>query len=307
MKSFKTGIVMVAALVMAALGFMSCSSNNAKLISITITPAEPVIVSEIQLTATGTFSGGMVLNYTSEVIWSSSSPTVATVGTTAGLTGFITVLGPGVTTITAFEPNTHLSSSATLTVATPISITITPGKPFMAIGTSHQFDAIATFPSPTSLTLKLTQSLLSSPSLTWRSSDTSIATVSRGFVTTGTTTGTTIISASTGLLFSGVTGTTTLTVTPSIVTSITVSPVAATLAVGANQPYTATGHYLGIADQDFTSLVNWTSSPTGTILVSNETGSKGMVSSSGPGTAFIIATDPISGVTGSTSVTFFAP
>ncbi len=143
MKSFKAGIVMVVALVMAALGFMSCSSNSAKLVSITVTPTDPVYASGTQFTATGTFSDGLILNYTSEVIWSSSNPTVATVGMTAGTAGYVTVLSAGITTITAVEPYNNFTSSSLLTIVTPSTITITPENPVMAEGTSYQFAAIA--------------------------------------------------------------------------------------------------------------------------------------------------------------------
>ncbi len=309
MKRFKAGIVMAVVLVMSALGFMSCSSNNAKLVSITVTPVDPVIVSEIQFTANGTFSDGMVLNYTSEVVWSSSDPTVATVGTTVGLTGHVTVLTTGTTTITAVEPNNNFSSSTLLTIVTPSTITITPENPVMAKGKGRQFDAIATFVSPyTGATV--TQSLLSSPSLTWNSSDFSIATVFKGLVTAVTTTAVTTtsanISASYPLFDIVYIGTTTLTVTPSILTSINVTPNPASIVISSptpSQQFTATGTFQDIPPLDLTLSVNWSSSATGTVSVSNATGSKGLATAVGLGTAYIIATDPITNVTGSANVT----
>lgn len=213
MKSFKFGTVMVVALVMAALGFMSCSSNSAKLISITVTPTDPVSVSgtvpQYQFTATGTFSDGKILNYTSAVIWSSSNPAVATIGTTAGLAGYVTVLSAGTTTITAVEPYNNFSSSSVLTIATSMVITIEPPAPSMATGTSHQFTATGTYYLLSVATI--TQSLMSSPSLTWSSSDPLIATVSQGLVTAGTITGNVDIIATD--LISSITGTASVTVT----------------------------------------------------------------------------------------------
>ena len=213
MKNFKTGIVIVVALVMAALGFMSCSSNSAKLISITVTPTDPIsvygTVRQYQFTATGTFSDGKILNYTSEVIWSSSNPTVATVGTTAGLTGYVTVLSAGTTTITAVEPFNNLSSSSALTIADSMTIAIDPAVLSMVTGTSHQFTATATY--VLSGVTTTTQSLMSSPSLTWSSTDIQIALVSQGLVTAGTTTGNVDIIATD--LISSITGTASVTVT----------------------------------------------------------------------------------------------
>jgi uncharacterized protein YjdB len=221
------------------------------------------------------------------------------VGTTVGTTGYVTIVtaGTGTTIITAREPYNNFTSSSLLTVVTPTIITITPEKPVMTKGTSYQFDAIATYVwSGTTYT----QSLMSSPSLTWHSSDISIATVIRGFVSAVTTTNVNIFATD---LRSGVSGTTPLTVTPSIVTSITVSPIGSNMAVGASQPFTATGHYADSPDQDLTSWVNWTSSSIEKVLVSNATGSKGLATAVDVGTAFIIATDPISLVTGSALVT----
>jgi hypothetical protein len=311
MRSLKAGIVIVVALVMAALGFMSCSSNSAKLVSITVTPTDPVYVSGAQFTATGTFSDGLILNYTSEVIWSSSNPAVATVGMTAGTAGYVTVLSEGTTTITAVEPYNNFTSSSLLTVVTPSTITITPENPVMAFGKSHQFAAIATYAyllsdmTPTTAT----QSLMSSPTLTWSSSNT-LATVSRGLVTVGTTAGTTVITA-TDTIFSDVSGTTPVTVIASILKSIDVTPSPAIIykTTDPNQQFTATGTFEDLTTFEtstsvVTSSVNWTSSATGTVLVSNVTGSKGYATAvAAPGTAFIIATDPITSVTGSASVT----
>lgn len=210
MKSFKAGIVMVMVLVTAALSFMGCPSNSAKLVSITITPVDPVSVHGAvplyQFTATGTFSDGLILNYTSEVIWSSSDPTVATVGTTAGTAGYVTVLTAGTTTITAVEPYNNFTSSSTLTIADSMTITIDPADLSMATGTSHQFTATGIYLLPGAT---ITQSLMSSPSLTWSSSDPLIATVSQGLVTAGTTGNVDIIATD---LISSITGTASVTV-----------------------------------------------------------------------------------------------
>jgi uncharacterized protein YjdB len=203
---------MVIVLVTAALSFMGCPSNSAKLVSITITPVDPISVHGTvplyQFTATGTFSDGLILNYTSEVIWSSSDPTVATVGTTAGTAGYVTVLTAGTTTITAVEPYNNFTSSSTLTIADSMTITIDPAVLSMATGTSHQFTATGTYLLSGAT---ITQSLMSSPSLTWSSSDPLIATVSQGLVTAGTTTGNVDIIATD--LISSITGTASVTVT----------------------------------------------------------------------------------------------
>jgi hypothetical protein len=70
------------------------------------------------------------------------------------------------------------------------------------------------------------------------------------------------------------------------------------------QQFKATGTLEDLTTFEVTSYVNWISSATGTVIVSNATDStKGYVTPKGVGTAFIIATDPITSVTGSVSVT----
>jgi hypothetical protein len=102
---------------------MSCSTDSAKLISITVTPVDPVSVVGTQFTATGTFSDGMILNYTSEVIWSSSIPTLQR-WATAGIAGYVTVLKEGTTTIMP-SSRTIISQFFRAPVVTPSTITIT--------------------------------------------------------------------------------------------------------------------------------------------------------------------------------------
>ena len=100
--------------------------NAATLTSIAVTPANPMepINSNLQFTATGTFSDGSTKNITSTVAWGSSNTDAATIteegglattGPTAGLT----------TTISATQSD--VQGSTLLTVSnSPITITVTP-------------------------------------------------------------------------------------------------------------------------------------------------------------------------------------
>jgi hypothetical protein len=321
MKNVKTGIVLAAALLVTVLGFMSCgSSGKAKLIRIRVSPAAPVVVTGIQLDAVGEFSDGKILTYTSEVVWSSSSPSVATVGTTAGHIGRVTVLSLGTTTITAEEPFNHFTSSAVLTVVKPDSITITPENPVMRIRDFHDFVAIATFGTLTqSLNTSISSTapaLDSSLTLTWSTSNPEIATVSKhGLVTASTkTTGLVDIIASFTIdpnIYSAVSGTTPLRVVSGRLLKIEITPLVSSLSLSSGPTttqLTATGSYDDTTTLDLTTSVEWVSLlasfHTGTVpaVVSNVTGSKGFVTAQSPGTSHIKATDPISHLTGSATV-----
>ena len=82
------------------------------LTAITVTPASTsvTVAGTRQFTATGTYSDGSTADITSAAIWTSGTPSVATVNTT----GPTTDVAVGTTTITAVSVT--MSGSATLTV-----------------------------------------------------------------------------------------------------------------------------------------------------------------------------------------------
>jgi hypothetical protein len=122
--------------------------------------------------------------------------------------------------------------------------------------------------------------------VTWASSSAaaaiSNAAGSKG-VATPTAAGSTTISAALG----SISGSTTLTVTPAILVSISVTPGNPSIAIGASQTFTATGSYSDNTTQDITSLVTWISGDTGIAALSNAAGSKGLATAVGVGTTTI--------------------
>jgi MSHA biogenesis protein MshQ len=104
---------------------------------------------------------------------------------------------------------------------------------------------------------------------------------------------------------SGLSGDTVLTVTPAVVTSIAVTPVAPQLLLGSTLPFTATGTYSDSSTQDLTTAVTWSSSATGVATISNAASSEGLASSVAVGTTTITATHAGSGVSGNTVLTVF--
>jgi len=86
------------------------NGSTATLLSIAVTPGNPSIVNgtTVQLTATGTFSDSSTQDLTTQVIWSSSDSTKATVSST----GRVTALATGATTLTAASGNISGSTQA---------------------------------------------------------------------------------------------------------------------------------------------------------------------------------------------------
>jgi hypothetical protein len=183
---------------------------------LTVTPAvlESIMIGPLNWTmdpgaigqfwATGTFSDWSRKDLTAIVTWSSSDEAIAAISNVAGSNGMVTAYKTGTTTITAASGN--ISSSTTLTLAKLLSIAVTPSDPAITKGSNQQFTATGTFSDGGSQDI--------TRMVSWNSSNTDVATISsatgsQGYATSGPS-GTTTISAE----FDGVTGSTTLTVSP---------------------------------------------------------------------------------------------
>src|ERR1019366_3098857 len=148
------------------------------------------------------------------------------------------------------------STWATYTViVTPITVTsiaVTPTSFSIPAGATHQFKATATYSNST--TSDVTTNI-STPNATttWTAVDVApasgVASVgpSNGLAT-GLAVGTSDITAT----FGGQSGTAALTVTPAILTSITVTPASAVVAVGGTKQFEATGWYSDLTNHPVT-------------------------------------------------------
>jgi len=190
----------------AAFGGKSGSANlkvtNLQSIAITTTSSSIAAGTVQQFTATGTLSDSTTQNLTSFVTWSSFPTTVATIDAT----GKATAVSAGTATITAALGGIQGTFTLTVNPATVQSITVTPATPSSAVGSTQQFTATGTLSDST------TQDLTAA--VVWNSSPTSVATIDATGKVTTVGTGTATITATLG----GISGSTTLTVTPVSVT-----------------------------------------------------------------------------------------
>ncbi len=276
-------------------GTTTVTVTPAVLASIVITPPNPSLAkgTSEQLTATGTFSDGTTQDFTASASWISSSDTIATVANTVN-PGLVTGTGVGSATITATLEGVSGTTTVTVTPAVLTSIVVTPPNPSLAKGTSEQLTATGTFSDGT------TQDFTASAS--WISSSDTIATVANT-VNPGLVTGTGVGSATITATLEGVSGTTTVTVTPAVLTSIVVTPPNPSLAKGTSEQLTATGTFSDGTTQDFTASASWISSSDTIATVAN-TVNPGLVTGTGIGSATITATG--AGVSGATTVTVTA-
>ncbi len=289
-------------------GTATLTVTNATLVSIGVTPVNPSIArgTKLQFIATGIFTDATTQNLTSSVSWKSSDETVATISNAAGFNGLATssaVSAPSIT-ITATDLTSGIFGNTTLIVtpATLLSIGVTPVNPSIARGTKQQFIATGIFTAgpPQDLT----------PFVTWKSSDETKATISNavgsnGLATSSTTGITTITATYTDpITLSLTSGTTTLTITTATLVSIGVTPVNPSIALGIKQQFKATGIFTAGPPQDLTSFVTWSTLPlvSPVASISNAAGSNGLATSLTTGTTTITATDPTSGIFGSTTL-----
>ncbi|MGA2957592.1 MAG: Ig-like domain-containing protein [Thermodesulfobacteriota bacterium] len=252
----------------------------ATLSSIAVTPANPSVPAGVnqQFIALGTYSDGTSHDITTQVTWTSSNTSEATVSN-SGLATAITV---GTATITATSGSISGSTTLTVTPATLSSIAVTP-NPFplefssfptllsIPVGATLQFTALGTYSDGTSHDI--------TTQVTWTSSNPAAATISSSGLATAFAAGTANITAT----FETISGSTTLTVTSATLSFITVIP---SIPVGVTQQFVAIGTNPDGSTRDITQQVTWTSSNTSVTTVN----SSGQATAIAAGAAVLIAT-----------------
>ena len=273
--------------------------TSAALVSIAITPSSSSIALGLsqQLTATGTYSDGSVKDLTAAVTWTPSAGlAAATVSNASGSNGLATSVTTGVTTVTATLGSVSASATVTVTSAVLVMIAVTPGAPSVPLGLTQPFTATGTYSDGSTAVI--------TSSVTWSASSVSsppTATISNASGSQGLATaqalGTTTIAALDPATL--VQGTATMTTTAAVIESVRVTPPTPGVQVPLTTQLAATGTYSDGSTLDITSSVTWASSDPTIASVSNASGTSGLVTGIGIGTATLTATDPATGVTGS--------
>lgn len=159
-------------------------------------------------------------NANSSVTWKSSSPSIASVGTTSGK---VTAKAVGTATITATTDN-NISATCTVVVSDvpsgPTSISLSPTSMTLNVG-DYQYIYETFYPEGTTA------------DITWSSSNTSVATVSSAGKVTAVSAGTATITAKTSNNKSATCSVTVTAATTTQPTSISLSPTSMSLEVGA--------------------------------------------------------------------------
>jgi hypothetical protein len=187
-------------------------------------------------------------------------------------------------------------AAVAITDAIHTALSVTPATPSVPKGLKQQFHAIGTFSDNS------TQDL--TDQVTWSTADYSKASVDATGLAYARGIGSTDVTATLGSVFAS----TTLTITPAILISLSVTrgqgPNYANgtdLFNGESRPFVAEGIYSDMSRQYLTTTVTWGSSDSEIATASNLAGSQGMVTALSSGSATITA--ETGGVAGSTMLT----
>lgn len=185
----------------------SLTVTTAILQSITVTPANSSIPLGVQkqFTAIGTYSDASTVDYTSLVLWSSSTK-AATISNSTN-NGLAIAVSVGTTLITASFQNITATTTLTVDAATLQSITITPTNPTISttISTTLQLTAIGIYSDGSQQNITTT--------VNWSSLNTTVATISNTPGSNGLATAIVAGSSTITASLSGVSSIATLTVT----------------------------------------------------------------------------------------------
>ncbi|MDX7838880.1 Ig-like domain-containing protein [Aeromonas caviae] len=277
--------------------------THAVVAQLQITPAVsslPVGLSE-QLTGEVILSDGQVLDVTADdlVSWRSSDPAVATISSSGTDKGRVTGVSAGTVTITASgEANgQHFSATAevTITDAVVTRVQITPAVSSLPVGLSEQLTGEALLSDGQVL------DVTADDVVSWRSSDSAVATVSnsgadKGRVT-GVSAGTVTITASGEANGQSFSATAEVTITHAVVTQLQITPAASSLPVGLSEQLTgeallSNGQVLDVTADD---VVSWHSSDPAVATISSSGADKGRVIGVSPGTVTITASGEANG------------
>src|SRR2546427_497958 len=250
-------------------GTATITVTNVPVATVTVAPTSANLQTgqTAQLTATARDAGGNVLSGR-VITWSSSNGSVASVNGS----GLVTGAGAGSATITATSEGQSGTSSVTVTFVPVASVTVNPASASVPVSQTVQLTATPKDANGNTLPGR---------TVTWASTNTTVATVNgQGLVTALVAGGATITATS-----EGQSGSAAITVTAAPVATVTVSPVAAAVQPGQTVQLTA-----ATKDANGNILtgrtVTWVSNSNAAATVS----SSGLVTGVATGTALITAT-----------------
>ena len=274
-KGLTPGMTTITATVGTVSASVTLTVTNAVLVAISVTPTGSTIAptTNLTFTATGTFSDSSTQIITSAVTWASDNVTVATVGSGS----VVTAVAPGTANISATFNAVTGSAPLNVSSVTLVSIAVNPATDVLAPASRRAYTAVGTFSDGS------TQNITTA--VTWTSSAPNVASISSYGQVTGQSAGTATITA----LLGSVSGSGSLVVESSPLTSVQITPASATVAQQTAIQFNAIGTFADGSTENLTNSVSWTSSPSSVATVSDTAGTSGLANGIAPGPATITA------------------
>jgi hypothetical protein len=261
-------------------GQLDVTVSAAALISITLKPtsiSSLIVGLSSSFTATGLYgdssdtSTQFSIDVTTAATWTVDDSTIATVGNTTSTAGQVTGVGKGTANVTATLSGKSATASVSVITATLLSITVSPSTASVRVGKTYPFTAKGTFDNGTEVDI--------TNSVTWTSSNTSVATISNASGSIGVATG--VASSSTAVTITATLsskfGTASLTVNEPQIVSIAIQPTTTqTITVGNAQSYTVNAVYENGTTSAIQSGDTWTSANTAVATIAANTAGGGV-------------------------------
>jgi len=271
--------------------------NTAALVSIEVSYQNTSIANgtKLTLTATGIYDNNSTQDITSDVLWQSNSPDIASVYNSENKEGFVYALSQGSASITATMAGVTGSTNITVTPKTLDGIGILfDGNSTLAAGNEIQLRAIGNYSDGSTLDI--------SNQVTWQSSDNTICTVSTSETNYGLLkakkTGACNVTAKLGKFNTAI-----FSITDATLQSISITPDNVLLPKGSDVQLIAIGTYSDNTTSDISNQVNWKANDA-FISISNENNSSGLLHAIDVGESTITAN--YNGVSATSNVTVSA-
>lgn len=289
------GSVSISATLSGITGSTPFTVTAAQLSQLSINPAGSTasLGSVRQYAATGTYTDASTQNLTTQVAWTSSNASVASISNANGSRGLATTLSTGTTSISATFGGFVRAANLVVIQNALSSIALTPPSGGTALGYSRQFIAIGTYNDGTTQVL--------TGLATWMTDDSTVAIVSNADGSRGLLSTVGVGNLTVSATHQGITGSAAHAVTPAVLVALGLSSSSLTLSVAGSSQLIATGSFSDGSAQDLTTSVTWSSTDSAVAQVSNAGGSEGLVTGIAAGSAQVFAAQ--GSVSASASVT----
>ena len=286
-------------------GSTTLSVTRTKLVSISVTPSRASVFRGgiRKFTAKGIYVDGSTNDITESVIWTSSDHSIVKISNASGSKGVATSISSGSARIKATDPTIIISGSAYLAVKLPelTAISVSPSRSVVFPGKVQSMTATGTYSNGGKK--DITQIVK------WTSSNKSVASIgnAEGYrgIAVPLSAGVTDIKAVHPR--SGIIGTSKLIVKKQELVSILIRPENPTVFLGESRHFSAEGLFSNGDKKNISGGLVWISSNPSVAKIDDKDAAKAEVVSKSAGRVSIVALDPVSKISGKTSMKIVSP